>query len=112
MPVRPTHLPVPSAPLAGAPGNVSSFMTNVPHTSIMQLSGNINQPSAALGTTVVHVPLATGGTMPISLPISTILSSIAPNVQSVSATQGTAAESTAQVSRPTSSTSTKWWASL
>ena len=100
MPVRPAHLPVPSAPLTGVPVNVSSFMTNVPHTGIMQLSGNINHPIAASGTTVVHVPLATGGTMPISLPISTILSSIAPTVQSVSATQGTATQSTAQVSAP------------
>lgn len=100
MSVGPTQVPIPSAPQPGAPGNVSSVRPHVPHTGIMQLSGNINQSSAVLGTTVVHVPLATGGSMPISLPISTILSSMAPVVHSGNATQGTSPESVAQASAP------------
>ena len=100
-PLRSAQFPVPSAPQSGAPVNVSNFMTNVPHSGVMQLSGNISPASTGLGTTVVHVPLATGGTMPISLPISTIMSAISPTSQGVNATQGTA-QTAAQSTAPPS----------
>ena len=93
--------PVP--PLSSVQMNVSSLMANVPHSGIMHMSGNVNSGpvTAPSGSTVVHVPLATGGTIPISLPISTIVQSLPPTVLSTSGTQGTP-QQTAQSVAPAS----------